>query len=73
MEGSSGNEGKLMIKMVSVLKWDLKILKVYKSRLYFSSGGEGKERNTSHRQTAQIKVSTKYLGGSPCVEASLNA
>lgn len=48
MEGSSGNEGKIKIKMASVLKWDLKILKVCKNRLSFSSGGEweGKKRLT---------------------------
>lgn len=56
MEGSSGNEGKIMIKIASVLKWDLKILKVCKSGLSFSCRGKGKERNTPDRQAAQIKA-----------------
>lgn len=47
MEGSSGNEAKIMIKIASVLKWDLKILKIHKSRLFFLwRGREGKKRPT---------------------------
>lgn len=56
MEGSSGNEGKIMIKIALVLKWGLKILKVRKSGLSFSSRGKGKERNPPDRQAVQIKV-----------------
>lgn len=46
----------------SVLELDLKILKVCKSRLSFSSGGEGNKINTPPRQALQIKYA-KYGGG----------
>lgn len=62
MEGSSENGGKIMIKNKSVLESDLKILKVCKSRLSFSSGGEGNKINTPPRQALQIKYA-KYGGG----------
>lgn len=52
----------MTIKVTLVLKWDLTILKVHKSRLSFSSGEKGKARSTSHRQATQIKFSLLNIG-----------